>query len=437
MGSHLSVCVVGLGYIGLPTAVVLAVHGLRVHGVDVKPHAVEAVNEGRVPFVEAGLAESLARAKSSGLLTASDRPEPSDAYIIAVPTPFLDERQPDMSFVEAAVEAIAPLLRDDDLVILESTSPPGSSRRIAEQIARLRTDLVAAGARVHVAYCPERVLPGNIMKELLANDRIIGGLTGAASTRAARVYASFCEGELLITTAETAEMVKLAENSFRDVNIAFANELSLISETVGVNVWELIRLANHHPRVDILQPGPGVGGHCIAVDPWFLVAADPANSRLIRSAREVNDDKPEHVLDQITASVEGVSQPVIAALGLAFKPDIDDLRESPARQIVGRLARDLPHATVRVVEPHISALPSELADCRNVRLTTMEDALNGADCVALLVNHRVFGAQAPSLDGAVLIDTRGAWTSPAHRPAVRVGDDRALHVARELRTAAV
>lgn len=410
MSDSPAVCVVGLGYIGLPTAVVLARHGVRVHGVDVKPATVAAVNQGRVPFVEVGLAASLQLAHSGGLLTASNRPVPADAYIIAVPTPFLDERQPDMSFVEAAVGNIAPLLRDDSLVILESTSPPGSSRRIAEQIAELRPDLAASGARVHVAYCPERVLPGNIMKELIANDRIIGGLTETASARAAAVYGTFCQGELLITNAQTAEMAKLAENAFRDVNIAFANELSLISETIGVNVWELIRLANHHPRVNILQPGPGVGGHCIAVDPWFLVAADPVNSRLIRTAREVNDSKPDHVFDQIEASVAGLSRPVIAALGLAFKPDIDDLRESPARQIVERLAADLPHATIRVVEPHISTLPGNLADRPNVRLTTMDEAIDGADCVALLVNHRAFGERPDVPTDAVIIDTRGTWT---------------------------
>lgn len=428
MGSTPTVCVVGLGYIGLPTAVVLATHGVRVHGVDVKPATIEAVNQGRVPFVEAGLGASLELAHASGLLTAGARPEPADAYIIAVPTPFLDGHQPDMSYVEAAVRSIAALLRDDSLVILESTSPPGSSRRIAEQIADLRPDLATLGGRVHVAYCPERVLPGSIMRELITNDRIVGGLTETAAARAAAVYATFCRGELLTTDAQTAEMVKLAENSFRDVNIAFANELSLISDTIGVDVWELIRLANHHPRVDILQPGPGVGGHCIAVDPWFLVSADPANSRLIRTAREVNDGKPGYVFDQIAESVAGLSRPVIAALGLAFKPDIDDLRESPARQIVERLAAELPHATIRVVEPHITTLPDELAQRPNVRLTTMDEAVDGADCVALLVNHRAFGGR-PELPGAVLIDTRGGWTgsgaaSPVGaRQPVRVGTD--------------
>lgn len=411
MADSPSVCVIGLGYIGLPTAVVLARHGVRVHGVDVKRETVDAVNDGRVPFVEVGLAASLQLAHSSGLLTAGDHPVPADTYIIAVPTPFLAHRQPDMSFVKAAVTSISPLLKDDSLVILESTSPPGSTRRIDDWIQGLRPDLAAIGACVHVAYCPERVLPGNIMKELVTNDRIIGGLTETASARAAAIYGTFCQGELLVTNATTAEMVKLAENAYRDVNIAFANELSLISDSVGVNVWETIRLANHHPRVNILQPGPGVGGHCIAVDPWFLVAADPKNSQLIRAARNVNDSKPAHVLSQIKEAVADRPAPVIAALGLAFKPDIDDLRESPARQIVNRLATELPEATIRVVEPHISKLPPELVTRPNVRLTTLGPAVDGADCVALLVNHRAFSERPCLSENAVVIDTRGTWTT--------------------------
>ena len=298
-----TVAVVGLGYIGLPTAAILATNGLDVIGVDVNPRTVDAVNNGDVPFVEPDLGVHVAGAVSQGRLRAQLETPAADAYIVAVPTPFQADKSADMSYIAAAARAIAPQLRGGELVILESTSPPGSTRRLAELILGLRPDLSLDGADgkpvLLVAHCPERVLPGRIMIELVTNDRVVGGLTTEAAEAAAALYGVFCQGEIHLTDAATAEMSKLVENAYRDVNIAFANELSVISDNLDIDVWELIRLANHHPRVNILQPGPGVGGHCIAVDPWFIVAADPENSSLIRTAREVNDSKPGYVVDQV------------------------------------------------------------------------------------------------------------------------------------------
>lgn len=407
------VCVVGLGYIGLPTAVALCQGGLEVVGLEVNERIVAEVTQGILPFVEPGLAEALGEAHRSGRLSATTQPEPADTFILAVPTPFRDNHEPDLSYIRSAVEAIAPVLGTGNTVILESTSPPGTTALVKTWIEELRPDLMADGRLgISLAYCPERVLPGRIMTELITNDRVIGGMTHEDAERAAAVYRVFCQGELLLTDATTAEMVKLVENSFRDVNIAFANELSLIAETVGVDVWELIRLANHHPRVNILQPGPGVGGHCIAVDPWFIVSADPVNSALIRTAREVNDGKPDRVIDQVLQAIDGVETPVVAALGISFKPDIDDLRESPARAIVGRLAARLPHAQVRVVEPHIDTLPAELEALPNVELVSMAQAVADADCVVLLVDHTPFKESPPALTpGTAVVDTRGAWKS--------------------------
>ncbi|MFC8731651.1 UDP-N-acetyl-D-mannosamine dehydrogenase [Luteimicrobium sp. NPDC057192] len=403
-----TVTVVGLGYIGLPTAAVLASAGVRVHGMDVSPRTVEAISSGAVPFVEPGLAEYVEEAVRAGRLTASHTVEPADAYVLAVPTPFHEDRSPDLTYVVAATESIAPTVAAGSLVVLESTSPPGTTELVARRLSELRPDLVTDGALdVHVAHCPERVLPGYVMKEIVSNDRVVGGLTPAAAEAARDLYRLFCVGEILLTDATTAEMAKLVENSFRDVNIAFANELSLICDKLGVDVWELIELANHHPRVNILRPGPGVGGHCIAVDPWFIVAADPEGSRLIRTAREVNDSKPEWVLDKVAGAIEGVEAPVVAALGLAFKPNIDDLRESPARRIVAELADRHPGATVRVVEPHVEALPAELANRRNVELTDLARAIDGADCVVVLVAHDAFtGTELAGASGHVL-DTTG------------------------------
>ena len=319
-----------------------------------------------------------------------------------------------MSYIAAAARAIAPQLSGGELVILESTSPPGSTRRLAELILGLRPDLSLDGRDgkpvLLVAHCPERVLPGRIMIELVTNDRVVGGLTAEAADAAAALYGVFCQGEIHLTDAATAEMSKLVENAYRDVNIAFANELSVISENLDINVWELIRLANHHPRVNILQPGPGVGGHCIAVDPWFIVAADPENSVLIRTAREVNDGKPGHIVEQVLKAASGVSRPVIACLGLAFKANIDDVRESPAVQIVRRVAALQPGADILVAAPHKNQLPQELAEFANVRLVETDKAIEAADVVVLLVDHDKFRDIEPSsLEGKKIIDTRGFW----------------------------
>jgi UDP-N-acetyl-D-mannosaminuronic acid dehydrogenase len=358
-----TVAVIGLGYIGLPTAAILASKGIDVVGVDVRQSTVDAVNRGEVPFVEPDLGTYLAGAVTQGNLTASTKTPAADAYIVAVPTPFKDDHAADLSYIEAAADAIAPQLVGGELLILESTSPPGATQHMADRILALRPDLQHKDedGGLFFAHCPERVLPGRVMIELVTNDRIVGGVTPRAAERAKSLYETFCQGEILLTDAKTAEMAKLVENSFRDVNIAFANELSIIADKVGVNVWELIELANHHPRVNILQPGPGVGGHCIAVDPWFIVDAAPEEARLIRTAREVNDAKPHVVVEKVRRAASECGADAIAAFGLAFKADIDDLRESPARFIVETLAEGMPETTRIVVEPHVGELPEELA----------------------------------------------------------------------------
>ena len=409
-----TVAVVGLGYIGLPTAAVLATNGVRVIGVDVKSDVIDAVNRGELPFVEPDLGMVLAGAVSQGRLSAQTEMPHADMYVVAVPTPFLEDKSADLTYIDAAVDAIVPKLVGGELVILESTSPPGTTEHIADRVLAARPDLSLDGADgrpvVHFAHCPERVLPGRIMVELVTNDRIVGGMTPEAAQLARKLYAVFCQGELLLTDATTAEMSKLVENSFRDVNIAFANELSLICERLGIDVWELIDLANHHPRVNILKPGPGVGGHCIAVDPWFIVSAAPEEARLIRTAREVNDAKPGHVVDQVLAAVASIEAPRVAALGLSFKPDIDDLRESPAVEVVERLAAALPRGTVVAVEPHVEELPERLTRFANVSLGEWSDAIKGADLAILLVDHAAFvEADTAALEGVQVIDTRGAW----------------------------
>ncbi|MFI2103069.1 UDP-N-acetyl-D-mannosamine dehydrogenase [Isoptericola sp. NPDC019693] len=419
-----TVGVIGLGYIGLPTAAVLAAKGVKVVGVDVNPSTVEAINRGDVPFVEPDLAAYVSGAVQHGMLRASAAPEPADAFIVAVPTPFRGDHEPDESFIEAAAAAVAPVLNGGELVILESTSPPGATRRMAEAILAARPDLSLDGSggrpRIHVAHCPERVLPGRVMIELVTNDRIVGGLTPEAATRAKDLYAVFCQGEILLTDAVTAEMAKLVENSFRDVNIAFANELSLIADKLDIDVWELIRLANHHPRVNILQPGPGVGGHCIAVDPWFIVDADPDHARLIRTAREVNDDKPRWVVDQVVAAVRQAGARSVSLFGLAFKPNIDDLRESPARQIVAAVADRLPDVHVLVAEPHVDELPPELANRRNVTLVTTDAAAHKGDVLVDLVAHGVFReyrdqGSTQATANKVVLDFTGAGAATAER----------------------
>ncbi|SDS19105.1 UDP-N-acetyl-D-mannosaminuronic acid dehydrogenase [Paraoerskovia marina] len=387
-----TVAVIGLGYIGLPTAAILASNDVKVIGVDVNTATVDAVNRGDVPFVEPDLATYVAGAVTHGTLRATTTPEPADAFIVAVPTPFTDDMKPDLTYIEAAAKSIAPCLRGGNLVILESTSPPKATERMAAWILEERPDLSLDGTDnrpiIHFAHCPERVLPGRIMVELVTNDRVVGGLTVEAAEVARNLYRVFCQGEILLTDATTAEMTKLAENTFRDVNIAFANELASICEKVDVDVWELIRLANHHPRVEILRPGPGVGGHCIAVDPWFIVDAAPKRARLIRRARKLNDRKPRQVAKTIAHASMQANAQKIALLGLAFKPDIDDLRESPAVQVLENL-RTLSPLPILVIEPHIDRLPNSLAKLSNVQLVTI-DGLEHADVVARLVAHHEF-----------------------------------------------
>jgi len=412
------VLVAGLGYIGLPTAVVIARSGLKVRGVDVSPQVVETVNAGRIHIEEANLDTLVREMVAAGRLRASTTPCTADTYLIAVPTPFGPGRKPDVSYVMAAVRAIAPVLRAGNCVLLESTSPIGTTHGIAAEIARLRPDLAVPGhcgerdPDLAIAYCPERVLPGRTLIELVENDRVVGGITSDCASRAVSFYKQFVEGDCIATSARAAEMVKLVENSFRDVNIAFANELSVIAEGLDIDVWEVIRLANRHPRVNVLQPGPGVGGHCIAVDPWFLVASDPANSRLIRTAREVNDGKADYVLDRALALLSAMPEAKVACLGLAFKPNIDDFRESPALEIVRKLASG--HGPrLRVVEPFARDLPDDLAR-DGALLLSLEEAMTECEIVLVLVDHDAF-RQAPARmrEGKVIYDTRGMWPSAA------------------------
>lgn len=412
-----TVAFVGLGYIGLPTAVVMANSGVDVTGVDVNEANVERINRGEVTIVEPGLEEELKQAIESGNFRATTSQVHAQAYIIAVPTPFTDDYGVDMKYIYSAAEAIAPQLEGDELVILESTSPPLTTKKMADKILALRPDLVADSAEnpegkpvVYFAHCPERILPGKAMEELRTNDRIIGGQTPEATKRATEIYATFCKAELLPTNDVTAEMAKLTENSFRDVNIAFANELSLIADNLDINVWELIELANHHPRVNILQPGPGVGGHCIAVDPWFIVSADPENSKLIHTARKVNDGKPKWVIDKVKEAISETGASKVAILGLAFKADIDDLRESPALNIAVDIAEELENIQFLVAEPNVKELPKRLKGFDNAELKDYNDAIDEADVVVLLVDHKEFKAFDKSkLEDKRLIDTKGLW----------------------------
>ena len=406
-----TLCVVGLGYIGLPTAVTFAEHGIHVHGVDIKTRSIEEINRGEAPFVEQSLAEHLSKMVQAGRLEASLEPARADATIISVPTPFCIDKHADLSYIEAAVATIAPVLYPDALVVLESTSPPGTTEMLAHWIAEARPDLVDAdnNLMVDVVHCPERVLPGQVLTELVTNDRVVGGLTPRAAARGKELYSIICKGQILETDARTAEMSKCVENSFRDVNIAFANELSLICDRLGIDVWELIKLANHHPRVHILNPGPGVGGHCLAVDPWFIVAADPEDAKIIKLARETNDAKPMWVVKKVEEAVAGMEAPAIAALGLAFKPDIDDLRESPAQHVTEILAKEFPHGHILAVEPNVKRLPKELAVLPNVDLVDYGTALEQADSIVLLVDHKEFLPKPNLREGVTVIDTRGVW----------------------------
>ncbi|WP_337239308.1 UDP-N-acetyl-D-mannosamine dehydrogenase [Vibrio cholerae] len=420
--SFKTISVIGLGYIGLPTAAMFASRKVKVIGVDVNQHAVDTINQGKIHIVEPYLDTLVHVAVTEGYLKAVTKPEPAEAFLIAVPTPFLPCAEgeipaPDLTYIESACRGIAPVLKKGDLVILESTSPVGATEQVAEWLAAARPDLnfpqtAGDAADVNVAHCPERVLPGHVVRELVENDRVIGGMTAKCSERAAGLYKIFVQGECIGTNARTAEMAKLTENSFRDVNIAFANELSIICDKLDINVWELITLANRHPRVNILQPGPGVGGHCIAVDPWFIVSKTPKQARLIRTAREVNDSKPEWVIEKVKLAIadflqtnpgKNVQDITIACYGLAFKPDIDDLRESPSMHIALQIS-DSHAGKVLFVEPNIEELPANIA---NKVLVDYSQAFNSADIHLLLVDHKQFKVNKPKF--GYVVDTKGIW----------------------------
>ena len=407
------VSVIGLGYIGLPTAAVIASRGIEVIGIDVSEKAVEIINQGKVHIVEPDLDMVVQAAVTMGKLRASLTPEPADAFMIAVPTPFKDEHKPDLSFIQKAAEAIAPVLEKGNLVILESTSPVGATEKLSQWLQELRPDLHFPGQtsqepNMYVAHCPERVLPGRVLEELVSNDRIIGGMSDKCAEKAIELYKVFVRGDCISTNARTAEMAKLTENSFRDVNIAFANELSIICDELKINVWELIALSNRHPRVNILSPGPGVGGHCIAVDPWFIVDSAPESARIIRTAREINDSKPQYVVNKVKAAADEFKRPVIACLGLAFKPDIDDLRESPALDITHNLA-SMNIGEILAVEPNIQQLPEKLAE-KDVELVSLTAALERANVLLVLVDHKPFKALSINdVNTKVVVDTRGLF----------------------------
>lgn len=399
-----TISIVGLGYIGLPTAAVFASRKVKVIGVDLNQHAVDTINRGQIHIIEPDLEKVVNAAVSEGYLRAVTKPEPADAFLIAVPTPFKDgstgPHHPDLDYIESASKSVAQVLKRGDLVILESTSPVGATEQMAAWLAEARPDLTFPQSHgelsdIRIAHCPERVLPGQVLRELVQNDRVIGGMTPRCSDAATRLYKTFVEGECVITNARTAEMCKLTENSFRDVNIAFANELSIVCDKLDINVWELIKLANRHPRVSILQPGPGVGGHCIAVDPWFIVSAAPEEARLIRTAREINDSKPEWVIAKVKLAVanylmanpdKSAKDVTVACYGLAFKPNIDDLRESPALEITKQIAKVHPGRVLNV-EPNL--LPNAEMT-HGLPLSRISDALSNAQIHVILVKHDVF-----------------------------------------------
>jgi len=415
------ISVIGMGYIGLPTAAMFASKGISVLGIDIKEEAVNLINEGKIHIIEAGLEEIVKNAVEAGHLSASLTAEASDAFLIAVPTPLRYNKtnipEPDLDFIKSAAESIAPFLKRDNLVILESTSPVGATEILCDWLAEMRPDLTFPNSQnflnpdINIAYCPERVLPGNVIYELENNDRVIGGMTEKCSARSKELYEIFVKGSCIITNARTAEMSKLTENSARDVQIAFANELSMICESEGINVWELISLANRHPRVNILEPGPGVGGHCIAVDPWFIVSRNIESSKLIHTARLVNDSKPEWVVKKFHEVIKSFKQdnPMVskndikvACYGLAFKPDIDDLRESPSLEIAKKI-NSIHSGEVLCVEPNIEDNKS----CKELNLTTFDYAKENAQVHLLLVDHKEF--RSSKVSTKYLIDTKGIW----------------------------
>ncbi|MDB4058061.1 UDP-N-acetyl-D-mannosamine dehydrogenase [Candidatus Thioglobus sp.] len=414
------VSIIGLGYIGLPTAAVLASKDIKVVGVDVSQHVVDTINQGKIHIIEPSLDALVREAVQKNHLKAVINPEKADVFMIAVPTPFKGNHEPDLSYIRLAAKAIAPVLEKGNLVILESTSPVGATEKMMTWMREERLDLSFPEfgnnnfiADIAVAHCPERVLPGKVVRELIENDRIIGGVTDYCAKQAKDLYKIFVDADCLLTDCRTAELSKLVENSFRDVNIAFANELSLICDKLGINIWKLIELANHHPRVNILQPGPGVGGHCIAVDPWFIVDSAPDEAKLIRTARLVNDNKPNFVLGKIDKAVKAIgknkSDLKIACLGLSFKPDIDDLRESPALSIAGKIGL-MGFSELFLVEPNISSIPDKLKG-ESISITSADKAIKAADIVVLLVDHTPFKKMdLEVLSGKQIIDTRGIWS---------------------------
>ena len=396
-------CFMGLGYIGLPTSIIAAKHGVQVLGVDINPKVVDMTNQGRLHIIEPGLEDMLQEVVAAGTFRAALRPEESDAYFMVVPTPFKGNHEPDISYVEAATKAVLPLLKEGDLYVIESTSPVGTTEKMRDLIYAERPELEG---NIYIAYCPERVLPGNVIYELVHNDRVIGGIDEVSTDKAIEFYSQFVTGKLHRTNSKTAEMCKLTENSSRDVQIAFANELSLICDKAGINVWELIELANKHPRVTILQPGCGVGGHCIAVDPYFITSDFPMESKIISAAREINNYKSFWCAEKIQNEMlrfelEHHRKPWVALMGLAFKPNIDDLRESPAKSIVNKVMQGSNNAQILVVEPNVPE--------HNVfKLTGYKEAYEKADIVAFLVNHREF-AQLDYRDDVKVMDFCGTF----------------------------
>jgi UDP-N-acetyl-D-mannosaminuronic acid dehydrogenase len=420
-----TISIVGLGYIGLPTAAVFASRKVKVIGVDVNQHAVDTINRGQIHIIEPDLDMVVHAAVSEGYLRATTRPEPADAFLIAVPTPFKEgptgPHHPDMDYIESASKSVAEVLKVGDLVILESTSPVGATEQMAAWLAEARPDLTfphthGESSDIRIAHCPERVLPGRVLQELVQNDRVIGGLTPKCSQAAVRLYKVFVQGDCVITNSRTAEMCKLTENSFRDVNIAFANELSIICEKQGIDVWELIRLANRHPRVKILQPGPGVGGHCIAVDPWFIVSSNPEDAKIIKLARDVNEEKPNWIISKVKKSIESFLEKAsgcspealtISFFGLTFKANIDDLRESPSLAIAIHIANEV-KGSLLIIEPNISDLPKELAG--RARLVGVEEGLKNSDIVVMLVAHEEFShISLADIQNKTVIDACGVF----------------------------
>lgn len=395
-------CFMGLGYIGLPTAIISSQHGINVCGVDINPKVVEKTNRGELHIVEPGLQDLLKKAVDSKSLVASTTPVESDVYLIVVPTPFKAKHEPDISYVESATKTVIPLLKEGDLFIIESTSPVGTTEKMAELIFAERPELEG---RIHIAYCPERVLPGNVIFELVNNDRVIGGIDDASADAAAELYGKFVTGQLHKTNCRTAEMCKLVENSSRDVQIAFANELSMICEKAGINVWELISLANKHPRVKILQPGCGVGGHCIAVDPYFISSAFPNEAKIIAQARSINNYKSEWCVEKaknaiLSFELENGKKPQVALMGLAFKPNIDDLRESPAMKIAKHLVTEMPDVKFNIVEPNISSHP-------DFDIVDFQTAFEQSDIVVYLTAHKQFFMLPQEANDKLILDFCG------------------------------